>query len=44
MFPHAQEVNIFSSSNVSFYTILSRVLDSDSEILKVIFFFQRSHQ
>ena len=28
----AQEVNTFSSSNVSFYTILSRVLDSDSEI------------
>ena len=36
-FSNAQEVNIFSSSNVSFYTILSH----DSEILKIyIFFFQ----
>ena len=38
-FSNAQEVNIFSSSNVSSYAILSRVLDSDPEILKVIFFF-----
>ena len=32
----------FSSSIVNFYTILSRVLDSDSEILKIyiyIYFF-----
>ena len=33
---NAQEVNIFSSSNVNFYTILSPVLDSDSEILKMM--------
>ena len=33
-FSNAQQVNIFSSSNVNFYTILSHVLDSDSEILK----------
>ena len=38
-FSNAQEVNIFSSSNVNFYTILSHVLDSDTEILKMIFFF-----
>ena len=29
-FFNAQEVNIFLSSNVNFYTILSHVLDSDS--------------
>ena len=40
MFSNAQEVHIISSSNVNFYTILSYVLDSDSEILKMIFFFQ----
>ena len=34
----AQEVNTFSSSNVSIYTILSRVLDSDSEI-QIFFLF-----
>ena len=28
---NAQEVNIFSSSNVSFYTIFSHILLSDSE-------------
>ena len=33
----AQEVNIFSSSNVSFYTILCHVLDS--EILNFFFLF-----
>ena len=32
-FSNAQEFNIFSNSNVNFYTILSPVLDSDSEIL-----------
>ena len=32
------EVNIFSSSDVSFYSILSHVLDSDSEILNFLFF------
>ena len=35
-FSNAQEINIFSSSNVSFYTILCHVLDS--EILKMNFF------
>ena len=35
---------LISSSNVNFYTILTHVLDSDSEILKLIFFFQKSHQ
>ena len=35
-FSNAQEVYILSSSN--FYTILSHVLDSDSEILKKILF------
>ena len=34
---NAQVVNIFSSSNVSFYTISSHVLDSDSE--NVCFFY-----
>ena len=43
-FSNAQEVNMFSSSNVNFYTILSHVLDSDPEILKMNFFFQNSHQ
>ena len=43
-FSNAQEVNIFSSRNVSFYTILSHVLDSDSEIPKMNFFFQKSNQ
>ena len=38
-FSNAQDVNIFSGSNVSFYNILSHVLDSDSKILKIIFFF-----
>ena len=40
-FSNTQEVffNIFSSSNVNFFTILSHVLDSDSEILKFFFFF-----
>ena len=40
-FSNTQEVffNIFSSSNVNFFTILSHVLDSDSEILKNFFFF-----
>ena len=41
-FSNAQEVNIFSSSNVNFYTVLSHVLDS--EILKMIFFFQKPYQ
>ena len=31
-FSNAQDVNIFSSSNVSFYTILSHVLDSETWI------------
>ena len=31
--------NIFSSSDVNFYIILSHVLDSDSEILKMLGFF-----
>ena len=39
MFSNAQEVNIFSSSNVDFYTILSHVFDSDSKIRKMIFTF-----
>ena len=37
MFSNVQEVNIFSNSNVSFYIILSHVLDSDSEILTMNF-------
>ena len=37
-FFNAQEVNILSNSNVYLFTILSLVLDSDSEILKIIFF------
>ena len=41
-FSNAQEVNIFSSSNVNFYTILSHVLDSDSEIMKMSFSFFRN--
>ena len=36
-FSNVTEVNIFSSSDVSFYTILSHVLESDSEILKMNF-------
>ena len=36
-FSNAEEVNILSSSN--FYTILSHVFDSDSEILKMIFIY-----
>ena len=36
-FSNAQEVNILSSSNVNFYTILSHVLDS--ELLKTMIFF-----
>ena len=45
VFSNAHEVNIFSSSNVNFYTILSHVLDSDSEILKQNFLcFPKSHQ
>ena len=34
-FSNAQEVSMFSSSNVNFYFILSHVLGSDSEILKM---------
>ena len=37
-FSNAQEVNTFSSSNVSFYTILSHVLESDSENDFLFFF------
>ena len=32
-------LNIFLSSNVNFYAILSYFLDSDSEILEMSFFF-----
>ena len=34
-------VHIFSSNNVNVYTIFSHVLDSDSEILKMINFFSK---
>ena len=38
-FSNAQEVNIFSSSNVNFYTDLSHVLDCENDFL-----FFKSHQ
>lgn len=37
-FSNAQEVNILLSSNVNFSTILSHVLDSDSEALKMFIY------
>ena len=41
-FSNAQEVHIFSSSNVKFYTLLSRILDCDSEISENDFFFSKN--
>ena len=37
-FSNVQEVNILLSSNVNFSTILSHVLDSDSEVLKMFIY------